>query len=123
MYPVLIRRLADLRSGDRIITRSGIRYPLPLRVATPLGTLPGSSGRGVRVENPTTAGPAAWVLYPWQMDGQVLEVDRPTSRCPDDAHHWTETRRGSAEGYRSWVCTVCPQRCTTVGDEPDGAHR
>lgn len=115
MYPVLIRRLADLRPGDRIVTHSGLRYPKPLRVVAPLGLLPGTSGRGVRVENPTTDGLTAWVLYPWQMDGQVLEVDRPARCCSDNEHHWTETRRRSAEGYRSWVCTLCPQRRTTIG--------
>lgn len=77
MYPVIVRRLADLRVGDRLITHSGLRYPQPLRVTAPLGPVPDSHGRGVRVANPTDEGEPEWVIYPWQMDGQVLEVDRP----------------------------------------------
>lgn len=78
MYPVIVRRLADLRVGDRLITHSGLRYPQPLRVTAPLGLVPNSHGRGVRVANPTAEGGPEWVIYPWQMDGQVLEVDRPS---------------------------------------------
>ena len=112
MYPVLIRRLADLRVGDRLIAHSGQRYPQPLRVVAPLGALPGSHGRGVRVQNPTPDGPS--VLYPCQMDGQVLEIDRPTHRCADDEHSWTEVGKPSPCGYRSWVCIFCPERTTTI---------
>lgn len=115
MYPVIIRRLADLRVGDRLIAHSGQRYPHPLRVIAPLGALPGSHGRGVRVQNPTSDGPA--VLYPCQMDGQVLEIDRPTRRCADDEHSWTEVGKPSPWGYRSWVCTFCPERITTLAGE------
>lgn len=78
MYPVIIRRLADLRTGDAIIAHSGQRYPRPLRVVAPLSpTSADSPGRGVRVTNPTPDGDPEWVLYPWQMDGQVIEIDRP----------------------------------------------
>ena len=78
MYPVIIRRLADLRPEDRIVARSGRRYGRPLRVLAPLGPVePGSLVEGVRVVNPNADGVAEWVLYPSQMDGQQLEVDRP----------------------------------------------
>lgn len=83
MYPVIIRRLADLRAGDRIIAHSGQRYPQPLKVTAPLGPVGSAmSGRGVRVHNPTPEGEPEWVLYPWQMDGQVLEIDRPNPLHP-----------------------------------------
>lgn len=78
MYPVIIRRLADLRPQDRIVARGGRRYRRPLRVLGSLGPLePGSPVSGVRVENPNPDSPTEWVLYPSQMDGQELEVDRP----------------------------------------------
>lgn len=77
MYPVIIRRLADLRAGDRIVAHSGVRYPQPLNVVAPLGPIPNAHGRGVRVVNPTGQGEPEWVLYPWQTDGQVLDIDRP----------------------------------------------
>lgn len=114
MYPVLIRRLADLRAGDRLIAHSGQRYPRPLRVVAALGVLPDAPGRGVRVENPTPDGPTEWVLYPYQMDGQVLEIDRPTRQPADHEHSWTEVGKPSEWGYRSWVCILCPKRITTL---------
>lgn len=78
MYPVIVRRLADLRAEDRIVARSGRRYGRPLRVLEPLGPIePGSPVEGVRVVNPNSDSGAEWVLYPSQMDGQQLEVDRP----------------------------------------------
>lgn len=84
MYPVIVRRLADLRQGDRIIAHSGIRYRRPLRVVAPLGALPGSAAKGVRVETPAAEGRSQQTLYPWQMDGQVLDVDRPTTQAAHD---------------------------------------
>lgn len=78
MYPVIVRRLADLRAEDRIVARSGQRYGRPLRVLAPLGPIEsGSPVEGVRVVNPNADSVAEWVLYPSQMDGQQLEVDRP----------------------------------------------
>lgn len=78
MYPVIIRRLADLRPRDRIVTHSGQRYGKPLQVLEALGPIePGSPVVGVRVQNPKPDSPTEWVLYPSQMDGQEREVDRP----------------------------------------------
>lgn len=78
MYPVIVRRLADLRAEDRIVARSGQRYGKPLRVLEALGPIePGSPVEGVRVVNPNPDSLTEWVLYPSQMDGQQLEVDRP----------------------------------------------
>lgn len=116
MYPVLIRRLDDLRRGDRIIAHSGIRYPRPLRVVAPLGLLPGGGAKGVRVESPADEGASPQTLYPWQMDGQVLDVDRPATPAPHH-HDWIEIGKPSPFGYRSWVCTLCPRRHTTLGDD------
>lgn len=84
MYPIIVRSLAELRHGDRLIARSGVRYPRPLRVIAALGPIPGTAhGRGVRVENPIDGDDAEWVIYPWQMDGQVLEIDRPWPTATD----------------------------------------
>ncbi|MDN5771195.1 MAG: hypothetical protein L0H24_09910 [Microlunatus sp.] len=78
MYPVIVRRLADLRAEDRIVSRSGQRYGKPLRVLEPLGPIePGSPVQGVRVVNSNPDSLTEWVLYPSQMDGQEMEVDRP----------------------------------------------
>jgi len=83
MYPVIIHRLADLRADDRIVARSGQRYGKPLRVLQPLGPIePNSPVQGVRVANPNTENLIEWVLYPSQMDGQQLEVDRPRTARP-----------------------------------------
>lgn len=78
MYPVLIQHLADLRAGDRLIAHSGVRYPRPLQVIAELHELPGRAGRGVLVESQDPDGPAQLTMWPWQMDGQVLEIDRPS---------------------------------------------
>lgn len=81
MYPVIVYRLADLRAEDRIVARGGQRYGKPLRVLEPLRPIePGSPVQGVRVLNPGTL--TEWVLYPSQMDGQQLEVDRPKHLHP-----------------------------------------
>lgn len=78
MYPIIVRSLAELRTGDRLVARSGVRYRRPLRVIAALGPIAGTlHGRGVRVENPIAGDATEWVIYPWQMDGQVLEIDRP----------------------------------------------
>lgn len=78
MYPVIVRRLAELRPQDRIVARSGHRYPKPLQVLDALGPIePGSPVVGVRVQSPHPDSPTEWVLYPSQMDGQLIEVDRP----------------------------------------------
>lgn len=83
MYPVIVRRLADLRAEDRIVARDGQRYGKPLRVLEALGPVePGSPVQGVRVVNPNPDSPTEWVLYPSQMDGQQLEVDRPKPLRP-----------------------------------------
>ena len=83
MYPVIVRRLADLRPRDRIVAHSGQRYRRPLQVLEALGPIePGSPVIGVRVQNPNPDSPTEWVLYPSQMDGQEMEVDRPRPLNP-----------------------------------------
>lgn len=104
MYPVIIRRLCDLRVGDKLITHSGLRYPQPLQVIAALGSIPGTPGRGVRVTNPTGEGPSEWVIYPWQADGQVFEIDRPAPNpAPPNAgiHHNRTNSGDSAVGDAS----------------------
>lgn len=58
-----ITRLADLRFGDRIKSWDGNTYT-------------GSPVRGVRLENPNPDSTLEYVLYPSQMDGRGLEVER-----------------------------------------------
>lgn len=104
MYPVIVRRIAHLRVGDRLISHGGLRYPQPFQVTAPLGPVPGSRGRGVRVANPTAEGDPEWIIYPWQMDGQVLEVDRPTA----------ETHR-TATGSNAGISAPGPIRAVGPG--------
>lgn len=105
MYPVIVRRLSDLRVGDRLITHSGLRYPRPLQVVAALGSIPGTHGKGVRVTNPTQEGPAEWVLYPWQADGQVFEVDRPArSNLSINAGGGANRGNSGVSGVRGALC-------------------
>ncbi len=116
MYPVLIRRLEDLRPGDRLIAHNGQRYREPLQVLATLGPVPGQAGRGVQVKPAHPDAPAV-VLDPSQMDGQVLEVDRPLRRAVHE-HHWIEARTPPpGDLHRAWVCTLCPERLTTLAEQ------
>ncbi|WP_295124980.1 hypothetical protein [uncultured Leifsonia sp.] len=77
MSKIIVTRLADLRIGDRILSHGGRVYRTPLRVTDELGPIEwGSPVRGVRVENPNPASGIEWVLYPSQMDGREMEVER-----------------------------------------------
>ncbi|MGP4968310.1 MULTISPECIES: hypothetical protein [Micrococcaceae] len=77
MQSITIHRLADLRVGDRILSHGGRAYRTPLRVTSPLGPIEfGSPVRGVRVENPNPSSGVEWVLYPSQMDGRPMEIER-----------------------------------------------
>lgn len=38
---------------------------------------PGHPVEGVRLRNPDPDSPTEWVLYPSQVDGQLIELDRP----------------------------------------------
>lgn len=72
------RHLSELRAGDRVLSHAGRAYPVPLTVTAPLGPIePGSPVEGVQVRNPNPDSPVQWVLYPAQMDGHEMEVDRP----------------------------------------------
>lgn len=74
---VTVNRLADLRFGDRIKSWDGHAYNPPRRVMYELGPIePGSPVQGVRLENPNPGSTLEYVLYPSQMDGRTLEVDR-----------------------------------------------
>lgn len=77
MSKIIVTRLAGLRIGDRILSHGGRVYRTPLRVIAELGPIEfGSSVRGVRVESPNPASGVEWVLYPSQMDGREMEVER-----------------------------------------------
>jgi hypothetical protein len=77
MQTITVHRLIELRAGDRIKSHGGRPYRKPLRVIDPLGLIePGSPVEGVRVESPNPSSGIEWVLYPSQMDGRVMEVER-----------------------------------------------
>ena len=76
---ITVTRLADLRFGDRIKNWDGRPYNPPRRVVAELGTITaGSPVQGVRLQNPNPTSPVELVLYPSQMDGRRLEVERET---------------------------------------------
>lgn len=77
MQTITVHRLAELRVGDRITSHGGRAYRTPLRVTDPLGPIEaGSPVQGVRVESPNPSSGIEWVLYPSQMDGRPMEVER-----------------------------------------------
>jgi len=72
-----ITRLRDLRVGDVILSLDGRPYRKPRVVTTELGSIePGSPVVGVRLENPNPSSEIEYVLYPSQVDGLRLEVQR-----------------------------------------------
>ena len=72
-----ITRLRDLRVGDVILSLDGRPYRKPRVVTTGLGPIePGSPVVGVRVENPNPSSEIEYVLYPSQVDGLQMEVQR-----------------------------------------------
>jgi hypothetical protein len=78
MQKIVVHRLEDLRPGDQITGHGGRPCRRPLRVTAALGPIePGSPVRGVRVESPNPASGVEWVLYPAQMDGRAMDVERP----------------------------------------------
>lgn len=77
MQTITVHRLAELRPGDRIKSHGGRAYRKPLTVTDALGPIePGSPVQGVRVESPNPDSGIEWVLYPSQMDGRAMEVER-----------------------------------------------
>ena len=73
----IITRLRDLRVGDVILSLGGRPYRKPRVVTTELGPIePGSPVVGVRVENPNPSSEIEYVLYPSQVDGLQMEVQR-----------------------------------------------
>ena len=72
-----ITRLRDLRVGDVILSLDGRPYRKPRVVTTALGPIePGSPVVGVRLENPNPSSEIEYVLYPSQVDGLQMEVQR-----------------------------------------------
>lgn len=72
-----ITRLRDLRVGDVILSLDGRPYRKPRVVTTELGSIePGSPVVGVRLENPNPSSEIEYVLYPSQVDGLQMEVQR-----------------------------------------------
>lgn len=77
MSTIIITRLADLRVGDAILSLDGTRSPRPRVVVAELGPLePGSPVRGVRLQSPNPGSGVEYVLYPSQVAGSRLEVER-----------------------------------------------
>lgn len=77
MSKIIVTRLAELRIGDRLLSFNGRPYRAPLRVTDELAPIEfGSPVRGVRVESPNPSSGIEWVLYPSQMDGRQMEVER-----------------------------------------------
>ncbi|MGW9114501.1 hypothetical protein [Microbacterium sp. NPDC055683] len=74
---ITVTRLRDLREGDAILSLDGQPYRQPRVVTAELGPItPGSPVQGVRVENPNPSSPIEYVLYPSQVDGRRMEVER-----------------------------------------------
>lgn len=72
-----ITRLRDLCVGDVILSLGGRPYRKPRVVTTELGSIePGSPVVGVRLENPNPSSEIEYVLYPSQVDGLQMEVQR-----------------------------------------------
>jgi hypothetical protein len=77
MTIIIVKRLADLQAGDKLLSLDGRPYSNPLRVTDPLGPIEtGSPVQGVRVANPNPSSVVEWVFYPSQVDGRTLEVER-----------------------------------------------
>lgn len=77
MQNLIITKLADLQAGDRILSWDGRPYRPARVVAQRLGYIGAGSVQGVRLVNPHPASDVEHVLYPSQMDGRRLEVERP----------------------------------------------
>lgn len=74
---VIVTRLADLYPGDRILSWDGHAYRPARVVEQSLGPITlGSTVVGVRLRNPDPDSTLEYVLYPSQMDGLRLEVER-----------------------------------------------
>lgn len=77
MAIINVKRLAELRAGDTLLSLDGRKYRTPLWVTDPLGPIePGLPVQGVRVANPNPNSDIEWVFYPSQVDGHTLEVER-----------------------------------------------
>lgn len=74
---ITLTRLNQLRVGDKIHSWDGHPYNPPRTVTHALGYLgPGSTVRGVRLANPRPDDQLEYVLYPSQMDGLPLVIER-----------------------------------------------
>ena len=78
MTRLTVTHAADLQAGDRILSVGAtITYRTPREVAAPLAPIePGSPVLGVRLVNPDPASPLELVLYPSQVDGLALVIER-----------------------------------------------
>ena len=76
MQNLIITKLADLHAGDRILSWDGRPYRPARIVAQRLGYIGAGRVQGVRLVNPHPTGDVEHVLYPSQMDGRRLEVER-----------------------------------------------
>lgn len=77
MATITITRLADLRTGGAVLSLDGKPYPRPRVVTAELGPIElGSPVCGVRLQGPNPGSGVEYVLYPSQVDGRRLEVER-----------------------------------------------
>ena len=78
MTRLTVTLAADLQAGDRIVSVGPtITYRTPREVAAALAPIaPGSPVLGVRLVNPDPASPLELVLYPSQVDGLALVIER-----------------------------------------------
>lgn len=77
MQNLIITKLAELHAGDRILSWDGRPYRPARVVAQRLGYIGAGNVQGVRLVNPHPTSDIEHVLYPSQMDGRRLEVERP----------------------------------------------
>lgn len=77
MQNLIITKLADLHARDRILSWDSRPYRPARVVAQGLGYIGAGSVQGVRLVNPHPTSDVEHVLYPSQMDGRRLEVERP----------------------------------------------
>jgi hypothetical protein len=74
---ITVTRLDQLRVGDKIHSWDGHPYNPPRTVTHALAPLePGSSVKGVRLANPNPVNQLEYVLYPSQMNGLPLVIER-----------------------------------------------
>jgi hypothetical protein len=81
---LVVHRARELRRGDRILKLGAVDYNPPREVLAPLAPIAGQVV-GVRTSNPCPGSPVEYVLYPSQIDGTPMLVDRHADDGPRPA--------------------------------------